>query len=171
MMMLLTALAVQLAASTVQPGVADVRRDGRLCIALPGSPPRTGSPVTLVQIAPPQSATVVSIAEPVDTCETLTRAGFAGPYYLAMPPSTEAFETGLWLAIRGRPSTRVKAGVVTLDLGPAGRTAQTRSCTSSEGLHLTLWAGMPLKSTRLWHGYYYLGYDVEPTCDERDYAP
>src|ERR1051325_5810085 len=92
-------LAAQLAA-TVQPGVADVRRDGRLCVALPGSPLAAGSPVTLVQITPPQSAIVVTIAQPIDTCETLTRAGFAGPYYLATPPSAEAFETGLWLAIR-----------------------------------------------------------------------
>ena len=170
MLTLVAVLAAQLASDTVQAGVADVRQDGRLCVALPGSPPAEGSAVTLVQLTRPQSAAVVTIARPVDTCETLTRAGFAGPYYLATPSSPEAFETGLWLAIRGRPSTRVKAGVVTLDLGPATRTAQARSCTSSEGLHLTLWAGVPLKSRRLWHAYYYLGYDVEPSCDERDYA-
>ena len=169
--MLTIAFAAQLAMATVQPGVADTLRDGRLCVSLPGSPLTEGTPVTLVQMNPPQSATVVLIARPVDMCETLTRAGFAGPYYLAAPPSPNGFETGLWLAIRGRASTRANAGVVTLDLGPANRTAQARSCTSSEGLHLTLWAGVPLNSTRLWHAYYYLGYDVEPSCDERDYAP
>jgi len=31
-----------------------------------------------------------------------------------------------------------------------------------------VWAGAPLKSRRLWHEYYYLGYDVEPSCEARD---
>jgi hypothetical protein len=39
---------------------------------------------------------------------------------------------------------------------------------SYEGLHLAVWAGTPLTSQRLWHQFYYLGYDVEPSCDERD---
>ena len=38
------------------------------------------------------------------------------------------------------------------------------SCTSSEGVHLNIWAGRPKTSRRLWHAYSYLGYDVEPTC-------
>ncbi|MCI0689673.1 MAG: hypothetical protein L0Y54_20920 [Sporichthyaceae bacterium] len=46
---------------------------------------------------------------------------------------------------------------------------QFRACTSSEGLHLTAWSGTPLQSTRIWHRYYYLGYDVEPSCVEADY--
>ncbi|MGL5879455.1 MAG: hypothetical protein ACRC2V_16975 [Xenococcaceae cyanobacterium] len=39
-----------------------------------------------------------------------------------------------------------------------------RSCASAEGLHLTVWSGQALTGTRKWHSYYYLGYDVEPTC-------
>ena len=45
-----------------------------------------------------------------------------------------------------------------------------RTCTSSEGLHLTAWSGEQLRSWRLWRYYYYLGYDTEPTCKEADYA-
>jgi len=42
--------------------------------------------------------------------------------------------------------------------------ARATSCTSSEGVHLNIWAGRPKASPRLWHAYSYLGYDVEPTC-------
>ena len=31
-----------------------------------------------------------------------------------------------------------------------------------------MWEGVPLKSRRLWHEYYYLGFDVEPSCDDGD---
>jgi hypothetical protein len=45
-----------------------------------------------------------------------------------------------------------------------------RACTSSEGVHLTVWSGEALRTDRLWHYYYYLGYDVEPNCVEAEYA-
>jgi len=34
---------------------------------------------------------------------------------------------------------------------------------------ITTWAGKPLESRRLWHVYWYLGFDVEPSCVEKDY--
>lgn len=45
-----------------------------------------------------------------------------------------------------------------------------RQCTSSEGVHLSVWAGKPLTGKRLWHQYFYLGYDVEPNCSDQDVA-
>jgi hypothetical protein len=44
-----------------------------------------------------------------------------------------------------------------------------RSCASTEGLHLTVWRGRPLKGKRTWHRYYYLGYYVEADCTDADY--
>jgi hypothetical protein len=35
-----------------------------------------------------------------------------------------------------------------------------RQCAGSEALHLTAW----VNDRRIWHGFYYLGYDVEPDC-------
>jgi hypothetical protein len=43
------------------------------------------------------------------------------------------------------------------------------ACTSSEGLHFIVWSGTPPRENRLWHRYYYLGYDVEPSCPDRDF--
>jgi hypothetical protein len=42
-----------------------------------------------------------------------------------------------------------------------------RQCASREGLHLTAWRG----NRRTWHEYWYLGYDVEPTCSDKESAP
>ena len=44
-----------------------------------------------------------------------------------------------------------------------------RSCTSMEGIHFTIWSGEALTGKRLWHAYYYLGYDTEPTCKEAEF--
>lgn len=39
-----------------------------------------------------------------------------------------------------------------------------RQCAGSETLHLTAW----MAGRRIWHGSYYLGYDVEPDCGAGD---
>lgn len=46
-----------------------------------------------------------------------------------------------------------------------------RTCTSNEGVHLTVWNGEPLVDQRMWHRYLYLGYDVDPSCTAADYTP
>jgi len=58
----------------------------------------------------------------------------------------------------GRIAIGLRAKAASLD------GARATSCTSSEGVHLNIWAARPKASRRLWHAYSYLGYDVEPTC-------
>jgi hypothetical protein len=55
------------------------------------------------------------------------------------------------------------------DLDGDGVPEGFRTCASGEGLHLTLWNGEPLKGVRVWHAYFYLGYDTEADCEEPDY--
>lgn len=167
-LMLVAALSLQLAAAGAHRiGVATVSRDGQICVAIPGSAPPPGSRVTLVE-ADGQSALAATIGGMTPECERLERAMIAGPYYLARSGSPlEPEEGDLWVALLGTFETRLSdSGTIVLQLGTAHPRARVRSCTSSEGVHLTLWAGTPLKSERLWHQYYYLGFDVEPTCDD-----
>lgn len=44
-----------------------------------------------------------------------------------------------------------------------------RACSSREGLHFSAWAGGVINRKKIWHRYYYLGYDVEPTCNDADF--
>lgn len=58
----------------------------------------------------------------------------------------------------------VKKGVASGDIDGDGRAEFFHICTSMEGNHLTVWSGRPLRGKKRWHAYYYLGYDVVPTC-------
>jgi hypothetical protein len=62
-----------------------------------------------------------------------------------------------------------EGGTVTGDLNGDGVQETFRDCTSREGVHLTIWSGEPLKGSKLWHAYFYLGYDTEPSCVDRDF--
>jgi hypothetical protein len=55
------------------------------------------------------------------------------------------------------------------DLDGNGTPEGFRTCASGEGLHMTVWYGEPLSTARLWHGYFYLGYDTEADCVAQDY--
>jgi len=57
---------------------------------------------------------------------------------------------------------------VTADLEDDGQLEYFRTCTSSEGVHLTIWKGTPFRGIRTWHTYYYLGYDVTPNCTDSE---
>lgn len=69
--------------------------------------------------------------------------------------------------VTSAPPGEDKTGVFA-DLNADGQREHFRECASSEGLHRTVWTGKPLEGERLWHGYRYLGYDVEENCDKRD---
>jgi hypothetical protein len=163
-------LALQIAAAWAPIGVAATSRDGQICLAMPPPALTPGTTVTLIQPDPPQSVLAATIDRPVLACARLERAMISGPYYLAHPTNSTVSDSGtLWVAFSGRLGTRtVGSGAIVVQLSAAYPNAQVRSCTSSEGLHLTVWSGTPLKSQRLWHEYYYLGYDVEASCDDRD---
>ena len=163
-------LAMQIAATGVPVGVAAASQDGQICVAMPAPGLTSGATLTLIQPDARQSVLVATIVRPAPVCERLERAMTSGPYYLVQPATSTVSESGsLWLAFSGSVSTRrISSGEMVVQLSAAFPNAQVRSCASYEGLHLTVWAGTPLTSQRLWHQYYYLGYDVEPSCDERD---
>ena len=58
---------------------------------------------------------------------------------------------------------------VVLISAPSKENIHFRSCTSSEGVHFSSWLGQPLKGEQLWRVYYYLGYDIEPSCQENEF--
>ena len=69
----------------------------------------------------------------------------------------------------GRPSDRDTGG----RRGSENSFRQSRSRFSLmheyRGFHFSIWSGTQLKEQEIWRRYFYLGYDVEPTCAERDF--
>ena len=169
-LLLAAVVTIQTGIAAAPIGVAASSPNAPICVAMSGPVLSNGSVVTLIQPERPQSLLIATISRAVKSSEGLARADVAGPYYVAEPASAMLPETvTVWIVFRGRVATRrIASGAIAVQLEKSQRSAQARWCTSHEGLHLTVWAGEPPKSQRLWHEYFYLGYDVEPTCDALD---
>jgi hypothetical protein len=166
---LMAALAVQPAgAAKLTFGVAALGEDG-FCLSFLGAERPIGSPVTLVSTRPPQAVARGTIESATAVCQGISSRGIPGPYYFVRVQDSIDLVGALWITVPGRPPARLVADRIRLSLGSRYPNAQVRSCASSEGLHLTVWSGTPLRSERLWHRYWYLGYDVEPDCQPADY--
>lgn len=90
-------------------------------------------------------------------------------YIMQMNKHSAAIELGFGI-IDDPKIFSSKKGIMRADLNLDGVQDSFRDCTSNEGVHLTLWSGLPLKGPRLWHAYYFLEYDVVPSCQEKDYT-
>jgi hypothetical protein len=141
-------LFAQLVAGQGTIGLALTDGQGEACVAMSAKP---GSVVTLVAADTPKS-TITAVVEGPSTSCALSKHTVEGPYSrLRLRGQAPEFRTA-WVAFLGEPPSK---------------TVQVHECLSSEGVHYTVWAGEPFKSRRLWHDYYYLGYDVEPSCKQR----
>jgi hypothetical protein len=74
----------------------------------------------------------------------------------------------LWIAVIDSANSYQPGPAIDIDAD--GKPEQFRECASSEGIHFTVWTGAPLTGIRRWHYYYYLGYDVVPTCTDSEGA-
>ena len=71
----------------------------------------------------------------------------------------------LGIAVLAAGAKIVHQGKHTLVRTPGSRTPlRIATCASGEGIHLNAWRG----SKRVWHEYFYLGYDLEPDCTEAE---
>jgi hypothetical protein len=138
--------------------------DDHVCLALPGGPVEGGTDVTLVVPEKPQKLFRARIQGPRASCERLERANVSGPYYDLEGLPADAGRVPLAIAILGSTQAVLAGGVATITLAGTKELVTVRSCTSQEGVHLTAWAGKPPDGRRLWHAYWYLGYDVEASC-------
>lgn len=149
--------------TAVRPSGADA-----LCVTLPGPRLKPAQRLFAVFFEPAVSAEIVVEAERSAPCRH--DAELPGLSYSArFAGSTPDHIVGLGVVVTGgpyrvlaygpEPSARIAA--------PGGAVLQVRACTSREGLHLTAWRGQ----RRLWHLYYYLGYDTEPSCTEEEVRP
>jgi hypothetical protein len=163
----------------------------RWCVGFEDVELIAGDPVTLVwpdsaESAPAAVLTRVETARHgrcaqnlVDTTD-LEGADLGIVYELTLASANDSLKVA---EVRGTPAiavrgeshwTRGPTGFPRADLDDDENPEQARLCTSSEGVHLTLWtladsatADQPAERRR-WHGYQSLGYDVEPTCTERE---
>ncbi len=118
----------------------------------------------------PRFETLVGV---VDSCSRNPDSN-ASYYWLKLAAGVRAVNLGEpmppAIAVVGSAgAVKVRRGIASGDLNGDGRAEFFRICTSTEGNHLTVWTGRPLRGRRVWHSYYYLGYDVVPDCKKRDF--
>jgi hypothetical protein len=158
-------------------GIVGPFLDGQACLTVPDSGLSVGLRFTTatIPLAGDSSASATGIIEITAVGPGACR-GLWGDYgwsdYLVREARKAVPAEGRGPAIilvSGTATLNYHDGRLQTDLNGDGAPETFRSCTSNEGLHLTLWAGTPLQSARLWHRYYPLGYDVEPSCSPADY--
>lgn len=127
-----------------------------------------GSEVTLILPDKPQRTVSAILGPEMPRCDMLAERIGIGTVY-QIEPRGDVEKGRPFIVIAGRPEVRQSGAEISVRLDGSSPAARVRSCTSSEGVHLTVWSGPPLVSRRLWHAYWYLGMDVVPTCVEGDY--
>jgi hypothetical protein len=153
-------------------GLAAASREQQFCLSIKNGELKSGQGLTLVwipisdvkQTAEIRSATVRKLL--TGSCDAVNSVGGDAAYDL----DAGKFDIGkIYIAIAGsHADLRVLHGVVEGKLDSRD-SVSFRACSSMEGLHFSAWMGGALKEKQVWHRYYYLGYDVEPTCKDRDF--
>ncbi len=158
-------------------GLAAVDRTGLLCVTIKAEGLGPGGRVTLVWVPTGGSSWKPQVTE----AEIRSRRERPCDMPGGTEPDDLAYEAGAidslmyasapYFAGLFRPSNLViDEQRVRGDLDGDGITEEFRACTSHEGLHMSIWTGEPLEGERRWRRYYYLGYDVEPSCEDRDFG-
>jgi hypothetical protein len=154
-----------------QVGVVTAQDSGAHCLTVRAPSLRPGTQLTLAD--PSDSAAVIGAAVTgrVDSrCPNQVPNPDDRFYAVRVDSPTAALPGHVWFAfVLGDSVLAATARGVEGDIDGDGTREQLRVCTSSEGLHLTIWSGEPLVGPRRWHRYVYLGYDVEPSCVPKDY--
>ncbi|MEP6911268.1 MAG: hypothetical protein ABI923_00855 [bacterium] len=153
-----------------QLGVVDVRSQGELCLTIPNANLSEGSRIQIVSPYRPQSVVTAIVQRKLpNSCSRNPDTNPNDSFYSLKLVNERLEPEGVGIAIVGvRNGVRIANGLASVDLNGDGRREYFRVCTSHEGLHLTVWSGRPLRGVRRWHWYYYLGYDVVPSCTNRE---
>ena len=132
-----------------------------------------GTPVNVVLFAHQESRTLVhaEVAGAPQTDLSINPSHVFGRtdnpvrYELRIDGGDPLAASDVGIGVIGAPSLcRIDDGQVRCDIEGDGTSAYFRFCTSNEGIHLTAWSGTPPEGERRWHAYYFLAYDVEPSC-------
>lgn len=158
-----------------QLGLIDVGRQKEICFAIPNSTLAVGNRITLVAPNKRQATGTAVISRKLASSCSPNPATSEGLFFYTLRVTTGHHRffgnspSAPYVGIVGSFRSVTRKGKVSIDADGDGQRESFRTCTSSEGIHLTVWTGVPLKGKRRWHSYYYLGYDTVPTCKEGDY--
>lgn len=137
-------------------GVA-VSTGSRTCLAMQNSNLASGSAVTLVTPALPQSFTQAEVgAASQSPCPIAKDVNPALSSYNVRVTGASLPKLTPLIAVLGTSAAfSQQNNNVQADLDQNGKTELFRACGANDGVHLTLWSGTPTTGTVIWHGFYY----------------
>ena len=167
-------LLAMLAVSCSTPQAAQLPIEQRVgwidsnCLAIDNKTIQEGTPMTVVAFGDNESIVEAKVVRPTQSaalCPPLHVDRRAinsknSSFYEILPTDGRKVELGIGLI--GNVS-RVGSG---LDADGNGNADHFTHCTTSEGISFGIWSDVPYNGKALWSGYYYLVYDVDPTCPQ-----
>ena len=150
-------------------GVAEVNVASYGCLAIANDTLQVGDTITLVTSEIPPTTFKAAIRKKLTLNCLKNPEARQGTFFYSFRAGNEPMDPFIAI-VRFDGDVGIDNGNARADLNGDGVPESFRSCTSREGFHLSVWAGEPLKSQRLWHEYLYRGYDIEPTCRYQDYG-
>lgn len=148
-------------------GVVSIR-NGKGCISLRNTAELGNGQVRIVSLMSQAPARTGRIGAKVESCSGDAADSSLQSWEVSFETETAAAELPGFGVINYKGRIRRTGNSVSADLDGDGRLEYFRSCTSTEGIHFTVWTGRPLEGKLRWHQYYYLGYDVTPTCTKAE---
>lgn len=140
------------------------------CVAADEAGLTVGQPVAIVVLSKPQRLINGFItSKSASPCAAFSNAGLAGPYYALdfQHGRLEPGEVGILIG-KAVSSLYINEGKRIVEM--SGMKYRFNECTSNEAIHLTVHSNAGSRSKLVWHGYVYLGYDVEPSCTGKELA-
>ena len=165
-------LSMLIAVSCSKPQAAQLPLEQRVgwidsnCLAIDNKMLEDGTPLAVVAFGDSESIVQAKVSRATQSaaeCPPLhdDRRGINSKslsFYEIEPQDGRKVELGIGLI---ETVSRVGSGI---DVNSDGKADHFTHCTSSEGISFGIWSDEPYKGKSLWSGYYYLGYDVDPTC-------
>jgi len=149
-----------------QIGIVEFLPDASACLTIPNPSLKVGEAVRIIVLDKLQVLEAAEVEKKLaKSCSRNPEVSTADTFYALRLKRNGSDPKPVSIAVAGfTREFNFKNGFAYADLTATGSAHSFHSCTSAEGLHLTVWDGA---SSRKWHRYYYLGYDVEPTCTEK----
>jgi hypothetical protein len=148
-------------------GVA-ASQNGVLCVSYGEKHPQIGSSVIVIETQSPQYFFEGKLGAESENCNVLEKADIPGPYF-TITSHKKVSEPFSGISVSNAGGIAAVNNEVQLSAVESKEKIYFRSCTSHEGLHFSSWLGKPLSGKQLWQVYFYLGYDVEPSCEDKDF--
>jgi len=142
------------------------------CLAISNQHLARGTSVALVITGEPQKLQQARSLEQTtapETCKALMQGrakmnAKPGIFFYALEAGSVG-STDMGIGIVEPPAgLAVINGMAQVDLDQDGQSEVFSSCATSEGIKFAVWTGRAYRGELRWSGYYYLDYDLQPTC-------